>query len=340
LRAAAALAIAVHHVGHEAGFLSAGGASLYNALEAAMPWQAGVDIFFVISGFVMLHSSEALFERGYRGMRVFAARRIARIVPLYWVATTMLLIVAMVDPHVIGASIGGAGYVVASYAFVPSARPDGLMQPVFGLGWTLNYEMFFYLLFAACLWLPRRRALVALTLILGGLVAGGATVGFSDDRLRFWSDQIVLEFLLGMWIRALLPWIGPLPRLLRCAFAVGAVMLFWADFTAGGAPRILGWGVPAAVLVIAAVTAAHEPASGWTKVWVRIGDASYALYLLHPFVIRSVSLLWRRFGWVTPLAIVVFIGVSLCLAGLTALVANAVMERPITRYLRRQTEPA
>jgi peptidoglycan/LPS O-acetylase OafA/YrhL len=339
LRAAAALLIVVHHVSHDAASLGADGASLGNAIERAMPWQAGVDIFFVISGFVMLHSSEALFQRGFWSMRVFAARRIARIVPLYWATTTLFLIVAAMDRHSVAASLGGVGYVLSSYAFIPKARPDGLMQPAYGLGWTLNYEMFFYLLFASCLWMRRLRAMGVLTLALCGLVAFGTFVGFSNDSLRYWGNPMVLEFLLGIWIRALLPWIGPLPRLLRLVFTVAAVLILWADFMSGGTSRILSWGLPAGLLVMACVTAAHESVSPWTRVWVRLGDASYALYLLHPFVVRAVSLVWRRFGAVTPLATLVYIFASLGLACLVAIVINIFVERPSTKYVRRWIEP-
>jgi peptidoglycan/LPS O-acetylase OafA/YrhL len=340
LRAVAALAVALHHVTHDALSLTVSDASLAARVGQAMPWEAGVDIFFVISGFVMLHASEALFQRGTTGIHIFAARRLARIVPLYWGATTLFLIVAMLAPHSVSASLGGIGYIVKSYAFIPSARPDGLVQPAYGLGWTLNYEMFFYVWFAACLWMPRRSAILSLTACLGGLVAIGAIAHPADDIAQFWTSQIVLEFLLGVWIRALLPRIGPLPAWVRLGMAVIAIMGFHASMSAEGVPRIFAWGMPAALLVLASVTGKGRPASRWTSVGVGLGDASYALYLLHPFVMRAGSLLWRHVGMNTPVATVAYIGFSLILSCVVARLVNVLLEVPVTRQVRRWLEPA
>lgn len=339
LRAAAALVVAVHHVTYDAVSFGAGGGRLAAAIGHTMPWQAGVDVFFVISGFVMLHASEPLFGRGTAGIRIFGARRIARIVPLYWTATTLFLVAAATDPHAVHAMLGGAGYILASYAFVPIARPDGLYQPAFGLGWTLNYEMFFYLWFAVCLWLPSRRAVFALTAIPIGLVALVGLGGVADGPLAFWGSPIILEFMLGVWIRALLPRVGPLPGRLRFGMVVLAIAAFRADGTTIGLPEVLAWGFPAALLALAAVTGPEQPLSRWTAGWVKLGDASYALYLLHPFVLRVLSLCWRRAGWNSSGATLVYIGVCLGLTCLVALAAHVVLEVPATRAVRRWLEP-
>ena len=340
LRAAAALAVALHHVTHDASSLTVSDASLAARIGHAMPWEAGVDIFFVISGFVMLHASEALFQRGTTGIHIFVARRIARIVPLYWGATTLFLLVAALAPYSVSASLGGVGYIVRSYAFIPAARPDGLLEPAYGLGWTLNYEMFFYLWFAACLWLPRRSAILSVTACLGGLVVFGAIAHPTGDITQVWTSQIILEFLLGVWIRALLPSIGPLLVWVRLGLAAIAIIAFRASILVDGVPRIVAWGIPAALLVLAAVTGKELARSRWTLVGVALGDASYALYLLHPFVMRAGSLLWRHIGMNTPIATVAYIGFSLVLSCVVAWLVNRLLEVPVTRQVRRWLEPA
>ncbi len=334
------MAVALHHVTHDADALGPPGATLAAAIDDAMPWGAGVDIFFVISGFVMLHASESLFGRGWLGIRRFLARRIARIVPLYWTTTTAFLIVTVAMPGAIAASLGGWRDVIASYAFIPRARPDGLVQPLIGLGWTLNYEMFFYLLFAAFLWLPRRRAVGWLTVCFAGFVAVGALTGFSNVALNFWSAPIVLEFVFGVWIRAMLPAHGTTAVWLRVGMVAVAIVVFRLDLVADGVPRLIGYGMPAALLVIASVTGARDRVSPWTSVAVRIGDASYALYLLHPFVMRVGSLAARRLGLASPGAVLMYIVVSLIVSCLVALAVNTIAERPATRYARRLLEPA
>jgi exopolysaccharide production protein ExoZ len=335
LRAAAALSVALHHVTHDARALGPPGAALAAAIDDAMPWEAGVDIFFVISGFVMLHASDALFSRGLLGIRRFLARRIARIVPLYWTATTAFLIVTVAMPGAITASLGGWRDVIASYAFIPRARPDGLVQPVIGLGWTLNYEMFFYLLFAAFLWMPRRSAIRWLTICFAGVVAIGTLVGFSNVALNFWSAPIVLEFVFGVWIRALLPTLGTPAVWLRVGMVAVAIAVFRLDLVAEGVPPLIGYGLPATLLVIASVTGARDRVSAWTSVAVRIGDASYALYLLHPFVMRAGSLAARRLGLASPGAVLMYIVMSLVVSCLVALAVNTVAEHPATRYARQ-----
>src|SRR5207237_5929129 len=103
---------------------------------------------------------------------MFLGRRIARIVPIYWTVTTIYLAVALSAPSLLNSEFLGAGGVLASYLFIPVTRPDGLVQPLYGLGWTLNYEMFFYVLFSLAVAWPRRRAVPALMLALAGLGLG------------------------------------------------------------------------------------------------------------------------------------------------------------------------
>ena len=129
-RAAAALSVAIHRVTFEATSPGGSGAVLAAAIGAAVPWGAGVDVFFVISGFVMPHASEPLFGGGWSGVRRFPAQRAARIVPLYWCATASFLMVAAVDPGVISGGTIDPWTILASFSFIP------------------YYEMEFHALFA------------------------------------------------------------------------------------------------------------------------------------------------------------------------------------------------
>ena len=119
------------------------------------PWLAGVDIFFVISGFIMVYASSRWFGSA-RAPRVFLAHRIARIVPLYWATMMVYLAVLLLTPWLLNSEYLAPHFVIASFLFIPAARPDGLVQPLYSLGWTLNYEMFFYALFAIAIAFPRR----------------------------------------------------------------------------------------------------------------------------------------------------------------------------------------
>src|ERR1041385_2180302 len=143
----------------------------YNFFKVGAP---GLDLFFVISGFVMVYSSERLFGRA-DAPRIFMLRRIARIVPLYW-AMTLVVLAYFLLAH--GRDMLFAlyppGNILASFLFYPYPRGDGALVPLHALGWTLNYEMFFYVVFAALICLSREIAVTAIVALFCTLaVLGG-----------------------------------------------------------------------------------------------------------------------------------------------------------------------
>jgi len=123
---------------------------------------AAVDSFFVVSGFIMVYASERLFGQP-GGMRIFFLRRLARILPMYWITTTVVVTYLIATYGNLEAAGAPLSYVAASYFFIPIARPDGYGTPVHGVAWTLNYEMFFYMLFGCFVFLTRRRMVVVLS---------------------------------------------------------------------------------------------------------------------------------------------------------------------------------
>jgi exopolysaccharide production protein ExoZ len=327
LRALAALSIAFHHALHEAAQVARA-----PSLQGFLPLDAGVDLFFVISGFVMVHASRDLF--GSRAAILpFLRRRLARIAPIYWAATALFLLLAAV-----GGTAGRPPYsameIAASVAFIPYPRPDGLVQPVYGLGWTLNYEMAFYLLFALVLPLPRERAVPAVVLVLMALAAIGQIVPPSWTAPWFWTRSIVLEFGFGVLIGHMaLSGVRPTPKS-AIAMALAALALLalgrWQPMLLPD--RALFYGLPAALLVIAAL-AVEGTSGGRIGRWLaELGDASYALYLLHPFVLRALALAaGPAIAGVSPLPFVV-LGVTL--ACVVAIMVWRWFERPLTRALQ------
>ena len=113
---------------------------------------AGVDLFFVISGFIMVFTT----GRKPMGPAAFFGARLRRIAPLYWSMTLAVFLVARLAPSLVQNTPTDIGRLVASILFVPELRPDGTMRPVVFVGWTLNFEMAFYVLFALGLFAPRR----------------------------------------------------------------------------------------------------------------------------------------------------------------------------------------
>jgi peptidoglycan/LPS O-acetylase OafA/YrhL len=327
--------VAFLHIAHDD--ISNGGDpdGFFKAVTGFFPWDAGVDVFFVISGFVIVHASARLFAAP-GGAKVFLRRRLARIVPLYWIMTTAFVAVLLVGSGDIHGDIGGPVYLLASYLFLPWPRPDGVMQPALGLGWTLNYEMFFYLLFTPFLLLARRRAVIGAGILLCALVALGPVIGAGSRQLGFWCDPIIMEFVFGMEIALIVSMRIGLPFAVRALLVLAAIAAFHLD--AGGAGvRPIIYGLPAMALVAAAALRPDRGISGrFEKILVRLGDASYAMYLVHPFVMRGFTVLWHRIHARNELTGTIYVFAGLAVAQILALAINATLERKFSAWLRRR----
>jgi len=333
LRAIAALVVILPHINREF--------EVKFALPDALPLEAfkvgniGVDLFFVISGFIMVYVSEGWFGREGAPAN-FLARRFARIVPLYWASSALLLAFVLVTYRNLGAANMSVGSVIASFAFFPHARPDGGVLPINAIGWTLNYEMFFYAVFSVALLASRRTAVIAITLLFAALAALGRALTELPDALRFWTDPIILEFVLGMWIAIAFRRGWRLPRWATWVLLAAALAMIAAGLVVGldRMPRVIERGVPAA-LMVAALALASAPPSGalaWRGLGF-LGDASYALYLTHPV---SLTLPRRLFpGFIDPAASPwLYAMMLIAIAVAVAIAVHLLYEKPATRWLQ------
>ncbi|KRE18162.1 hypothetical protein ASE63_03025 [Bosea sp. Root381] len=278
LRAAAAGLVLVEHTANAVSTRYLGLAPQDSPL-AVFPFAAGVDIFFVVSGFIIAYSSGALF--GSPGAwRSFLLRRWARVAPLYWLMTGVMILAF--------AAIGSEAWsnaswwsVAASYLFLPATNAEERIFPILTIGWTLNYEMAFYGLFALTLGFRQRTALrlVAAALIVSAAL--GALVGPASLALRFYTDPIIVEFAAGIALYGLLCTgrlaFAGMTRLLLVVLALAGLALSVGD---PGPWRWLAWGGPATLLVAAAIGPA--PLQGGFARAIRLGgDWSYGIYLAH-----------------------------------------------------------
>jgi exopolysaccharide production protein ExoZ len=325
LRGIAALAVVYHHAASRVGWDGWLGA-------------AGVDIFFVISGFVMW----VVTSRRPTSPAVFLTNRIIRIVPVYWFYTAAFLLLALALPGSFPRFQLDWLHALASFFFVPSYSPSAPNEiwPVLAQGWTLNFEMFFYFVFALALFGHGKLRLLFVCVVLIGLAAArGAAPGSKNAIFLTYTDPILLEFVFGLLIawtveRNFLArwWIGPL--LLSAGLAAFATVLYVHAVT----PRVLVWGVPSAALVWGAV--ACERVGYWPKAaLVRIvGDASYSIYLLHTFI---VSLLAK--SATLAAAPYLFVASSLVASAIVGWGSFHFLERPLmalSSRLRTQKKPA
>lgn len=281
------------------------------------PLAAGVDLFFVISGFIMVYSSERLFGRpGARSE--FWVRRIARIAPLYWVAT-VVAIWAMDRPY-------DAVSLIKSYLFIPYFGPNDSLQPLYGVGWTLNYEMFFYALFGVAIMLRRQLAVAVVTIALAGAIAIGRIWPSSNALLIVWTDPIVIEFAFGMAIAMAYRHGVRFPRWLGGLLCLGGAIAVWHGVPRSppSGVRWLECGVPVALIFagLALQPPLKFPLSRWMAA---LGDASYSMYLIHSLVIAAIIRV-PHLGHFAPLALPVTVALSLLVYRL--------FERPVTKALQ------
>lgn len=299
----------------------------------AVPWRAGVDLFFVISGFIMAVLARDAF--GVPGAAAhFLKRRILRIAPPYWFFTTVTVLVVLALGGKVGGTTVDLPQLVTSYGFVPWPRADGKLNPILSQGWTLNYEAFFYAAFAASLLARRGRA--ALCIAFPALALANPIIPPEWFVLKFWSHPIILEFVGGILLANLYLGGIRLSRMASLACAASAVLVFLA--TAGlnlGTPtHFVHAGIPA-LLLCAGLLLAPEPARvGALGQWVRRGgDASYTLYLSHYMIVHAMVMLWKKAGIGLP-----WLGVAaavLC-ALLFSLLFFRIVERPVTDALQRR----
>jgi exopolysaccharide production protein ExoZ len=305
-------------------------------LSAGFPrWtsgHAGVDIFFVISGFVMFLTSRALLERN-DGWRIFLSRRLIRVVPLYWIAiTTKLLLILGASPWMSIRSGVSAEHVMGSYLFLPALFPAGVDVPLLPVGWTLNYEIFFYVLCTLAL-LSGVRPLRFASVVLIPLALVGLVYTPSAPIETTYINPIILEFLMGMLVAK-----GVTSRI-RVPTAVASLLIACGIATLlivrepGPQWRMLLWGVPAAATVLGVALMERT----WRLILGRrvllLGDSSYALYLAHTFVLPVLGIALAAISRLAPwTALVVSVAGSVWLST----VVHTRIERPLTAWLKEQ----
>ncbi len=347
LRAVAALMIVFSHAQNDA-LNEAVKAGVAFARSNILPWDSGVDLFFVISGFIMVHASQRLFATPGAGGR-FIVRRLIRIVPLYWLITAITLVILAYVAWLGKRAFPGFYEIAASLGFFPFARPeDGQPRPLVPLGWTLNYEMFFYAVFALFVRFRRDVAVTAVASALALAVGVGVILRPTATALAYWSDPLILEFVLGMLVALVWQRGFRLPRaLVLPVVAVGLGLLALdLDGMSGGNPlavdangfgRLLGCGLPM-MLIFGAIVLAEPAFSTHTRVpafLAFLGDASYALYLFHPLAIIFARKAYLAVGLPGKLGFWPLIAADIPLAAAFALIVHVTIEKPVSAALQK-----
>lgn len=338
VRGVAALLVVLFHAGtllggpRDYGRLAFGGAFVFG--------RAGVDVFFVLSGFIitLVHARD-LSQPGPGRVEKFARKRLLRIYPSYWICTSFLFAIMLASPTPDRREHDPA-YVISSFLLLPAAG-----EPLLGPGWSLRHELLFYALFGLAIanrrlgfgvlaaWFAAIAANIAAIMASGSPIAGGLVGGWLLSPLN-------AEFAAGMGVTALLLRVH-IRRPLACAgaglaaFALcAAAELHW-PLPPNWPPLHLGYAAATSALLLG--LAARERGAGLAvpAALVRLGDVSYALYLLHVIVILLGVFVLRHVRPLVPVPLDVAYAGLVAASILAALLFTEHVERPMLRYLGR-----
>ncbi len=302
-----------------------------------VPWEngnAGVDLFFVISGFIMVLSSRRLLGRKNAWWR-FMELRLIRVVPLYWLVTLAKLAAVVAVPALALHTHPTTWNTIASLLFIPARDAVGVIRPPLDAGWTLSFEMLFYLVFASAL-LLRLAPLKIVAPVMALLAALSFLRTSTAPAITVLASPIVLEFVFGAlagqaflsrsWHKFSSPWMIALS-----ATGLLCLTLLPAD---GIWHRTLIWGLAATAALAGAVLAERWLDPFIPRLFERIGESSYSLYLTHGFVLPVIGLLIAKTSLTGNWRGAALISASLIISTIFALGVYRCIETPLITTLR------
>jgi peptidoglycan/LPS O-acetylase OafA/YrhL len=285
----------------------------------------GVDVFFVISGFMMMLSTQKSKSHFWR-------KRLSRILPPYYLLTLLTYVLILLFPYMFEQTSGNPIYLVKSLLFIPFDIGGGVLQPIYRIGWTVNCELFFYLLFGIAMHISFRFRGIICTGFLLGMTALAWWLPGSFAPVTFYGAPVMLEFALGMGLYPVAKKLydmsldvptrskGWMKVMSLCCIAAGVGVLLFMVLTKQqvnilGFGRLFYWGVPAVFCVLLFFLGGlFLP---MPKPMIGLGDISYSIYLVHYFPIllmdRYVLPLTNSFGQSVGISLL-GIGVVLVLA--------------------------
>ena len=239
----------------------------------------GVDIFFVISGFIMMYVTE-------NNEKFFLLKRIFRIVPLYWILTLGVFVLAIFIPEVLNNTTANIAHLIKSLFFIPFDKNGTGHFPILFLGWTLNFEVIFYFLFSLSLVFFKENRMIACSIFIIIFLVFNKVFSEKNFIFETYANDIFIEFIFGMilftiWKRYKNKISTNLTNHFICLtiLLVSIFILNYYNFS-----RSISYGLPSLILAIYFLFFLNH--LKFPKILVSLGDASYCIYLLHPYIIQ------------------------------------------------------
>ena len=239
----------------------------------------GVDIFFVISGFIMMYVTE-------NNEKFFLLKRIFRIVPLYWILTLGVFALAIFVPDVLNNTTANIVHLIKSLFFIPFDKNGTGHFPILFLGWTLNFEVIFYFLFSLSLVFFKENRMIACSIFIIIFLVFNKIFSEKNFIFETYANDIFIEFIFGMilftiWKKYKNKISTNLSNHFIC-LAILLVSIFILNYY--NFSRSVSYGLPSLILTVYFLFFLNH--LKFPKILVSLGDASYCIYLLHPYVIQ------------------------------------------------------
>lgn len=278
LRAFASIIVVLHHIAYKDKIFG------NNILSSFTFGEIGVDIFFIISGYIMMYSTHKKPVTATN----FISNRIIRIIPLYWTLTILALIVFLILPDKVNSS-GGETVILQSFFLLPT---DG--KYLINNGWTLRYEFLFYIIFMISLFLQNKRFIA---IIIIGLLFIGQVIESNNTYLKFLTNTLLLEFLFGIFLYFFYNKYKKDNILLSVSLLTSSIILLFLFMENSDLikSRAIYYGIPA-LLFCGAFLVLENKLQKIKDFILPIGNSSYSLYLIHPFVLMGNSIILKKFN--------------------------------------------
>jgi len=262
----------------------------------------GVDIFFVISGFIMTIVTPAYYKE--KGWKEFIIKRAIRIIPLYWALSFAQVLLSLRHGE-----IAERESIIKTIFFFPTWSSSIFAYPILGQGWTLSLELFFYSLIALLLIFFKKNINHYLIIAIFTLTIIGFVINPLNSLSKFLTTPLLLEFCLGIIVGMIYKYVLTIyqesnKKVIRLGaiilFIVGLSLMITSIFTGYKAInyadivgdnmhlalfRSLIWGVPCGMLVCSIVILERVYLITVPGIFIKIGDASYSGYLIHTWII-------------------------------------------------------